>query len=990
MRKWLVIGAAAVLVVVGGALFWSQSEPSGSLGSSGSPPPKSRALPEFQSVEVSSGESEGLTLTGRVLDPTGRPVAGAEVFLAASAQKTINSVRCDECGQPLLSCPAHESGIHVQAFFEQQHGFLTPRATERTDAEGKFRFARLAGVSFSVWAKAAGYGVALRERAAPGEPVELFLPSLRTISGQVVDDGGQPIPGARVRAVSRRTSLPYEAVAAGQGIFTLEGLGEGPFYVLASAEGFLPAVEAQVEAGPQPVRLRLTPSRTLEVRVIHEGAAVPATVRLKADHLSREVRTEGAPARFTGLYPDEVVVTAEAGNLGSAPRILTLEERLTQVTLELEEAGRLFVTVVDEAGQPVPQPELMLRTPTGEVIRQEKAATGALVELGPIGVGDYVLHGHAEGFQEVELPARVKAGETSLELEMTRATLVSGQVIDEYGRPAPNVSVLVQPTGDAVHADSDGRFVAQVPTPGLYELHAHHSEWGGGKVKVTAPASGVRLELQLAASLEVTVTAEGRRVEGADVVLWVDQQGIFRSDRPSGPDGVVPMRGLPGGAYWMLASHPDYLASERQRVTVEDGQTLKLTAELRPGATLSGDVADEQGAPVAGATLVVMPRGGEPTASDTRGHFEIRALRPGQTYRLEAKHPGYDQVERAQGTPGGPAVKVVLKRRPVFRGRVVGDDGVPVRRFRLDEHDVSSPDGRFEVSLPIAGDRVIVSVDAQGYEPMMVDRPVAPDLGDLVLQKAPTLSGLVRDEGGGPVSDAVVTCEVCDESVLSGPDGRFSISSPPYVAQYAVSARKGRLTATQTLTRGNDGPVELTLRSATRVYGVAYLPSGQPAAGFQIQGANTERSEPVTIVTGSDGSYSVDLPQGSYRFLLGADREFSGEPALLVKVSGAEQRLDFGPAPGSGSLTVLLRPERGRALWVVAGDVPAASTPPLALMRADYGQLIYQPRTERVTLRGLPPGRYTLIWAHFHSETPGGPVVRTVTVPGQEELSLLQ
>ena len=96
-------------------------------------------------------------------------------------------------------------------------------------------------------------------------------------------------------------------------------------------------------------------------------------------------------------------------------------------------------------------------------------------------------------------------------------------------------------------------------------------------------------------------------------------------------------------------------------------------------------------------------------------------------------------------------MKVVLKRRPVFRGRVVGDDGSPVKRFRLDEHDVTSPDGRFEVALAVAGDRLIVSVDAPGYEPLMVDRPVTPDLGDLVMQRAPTLTGLVRDESGSPV-----------------------------------------------------------------------------------------------------------------------------------------------------------------------------------------------------------------------------------------------
>ncbi|SES72224.1 carboxypeptidase regulatory-like domain-containing protein [Stigmatella erecta] len=988
MRKWLFIGASSVLAVVCVALLWP---------SAGPPPPPAvsapsapRTLPQFQSVEVSSGESEGLTLTGRVLEPSGRPVAGAEVFLAASAQKTLTSVRCDECGQALLACPAHESSVHALAFFEQQQGFLTPRASVRTDADGKFRFERLAGVSFSVWAKAPGFGAAMRERAAPGEAVELYLPTLRTIQGQVVDDAGRPVPGARVHAVSRRTALPYEAKAAGQGMFTLDGLGEGPFYVLASAPGFLPAVAQQVEAGPQTVRLRLTPARTLEVRVTKDGAPAAAKVRLKGDHLAREARAEGAPARFTGLFPDEVVVTAEAGSLGSAPRIITLGELVTQVTLELEEAGRLLVTVVDEAGEPVPQPEVTLRTNKGEVIRQEKAQTGALVELGPLGVGDYTLVGHAEGFRDVELPARVKAGETSLELEMTRATLISGQVMDEYGRPAPGVSVLVQPTGDAVLADADGHFSAPVPTPGLYELHAHHSEWGGGRLKVTAPASNVRLELEPAAAMEITVSAEGRRVEGADVVLWIESQGIFRSDRPSGPDGVVPMRGLPGGSYWMVASHPDYQPSERQQVKVEDGQTLKLTAELRPGAMLSGDVVDDQGTPVSGATLVVVPRGSEPVASDARGHFEIRALKPDRTYRVEARHPGYDQETPVDGRPGGDAVKVVLKRRPLFRGRVLSEDGSPLKRFRLDEHEVSSPDGRFELALPTAGDRLIVSVEAAGHEPRMVDRPVTPDLGDLVLQKAPTLSGLVRDEGGAPTPDAVVTCDVCDESVLSGPDGRFTLASPPYVAQYSVSARKGRLTATRTVPRQSPEQVELTLRPATRVSGTVFLPNGQVAAGFQLEGVNADRGEPVTIVTGPDGRYSVELSPGSYRFMLGSQREFAGEPALLVRIGGAEQRLDIGPAPGSAPLTVLLQPDRGKALWVVAGEVGSVGSPPTELLRAAYGQMIYQPRTERITLYGLPPGSYTLVWANFHSETPEGPVIRTVRIPSPAEVSLVR
>ena len=955
MRKWLVIGAASALVALAVAVLWPRESSSLAPVAAVADSSAARVLPDFAPVEVSSGTSEGLVLTGRVLDAAGRPVAGADVFLAASAQKTLTSVRCDECGLALLACPARESGPHALAFFEQARGFLQPKATARTDAQGRFRFEHLAGVSFSVWARAAGFGAALHERAAPGEPVDLYLPPLRSIGGQVVDDSGQPVAGARVHAVSRKVPLPSEAVTGKDGTFTLPELGEGPFYLLATAEGFLPSVEPQVEAGPRLVRLQLEPSRTLEVRVTRQGAPAEATVRLKADHLAREARTEGGVVRFEGLYPDELVVTAEAGKLGSVPRTLSLSERLTQVTLELEDAGTLLVTVVDETGEPVPSPELVLRSVRGQPIQSQKPSTGALVQFGPLAVGDYVLEGHAQGFQDAQLPARVKPGETTLELELARATLISGQVLDQYGRPAPNVSVLVQPTGETVLADAEGRFSAPVPTPGLYELHAHHSEWGGGQAKATAPAEGVKLELEPGAAVEVTVLTEGRRVEGADVMLWLENEGVFRSDNSSGPDGL----------------------------------TQKVTVSLAQGASIRGEVVDARGAPVAGASVSVLPRLAESVTADAQGHFEIRALKPGRPFLLEARHPGYDQRERVQASPGEGSVKLVMEARGLFRGRVVASDGAPVRRFRLDEHDVSSADGRFEVALPLAGDRVIVSVEAAGFEPLMVDKPAQPDLGDLVLERAPTVAGRVRDEGGGPVADAVVSCDACEDSVMTGPDGHFVLPSPPFVAKFNVSARKGKLSASAPASReGPLTPVELVLKPATRLYGTVYQQDGRPAAGFPLEGVNADRGEPLSIVTGPDGRYSVDVSPGHYRFALGQMREFSGEPALLVQVAGGEQRLDLGPAPGTASLTVQLKPAQGRALWVLSGDMGGVGNLPKELMRTRYGQLLYQPRAERVTLQGLPPGRYTLVWGHFHVDTEEGPVVRTVDVPSSADVVL--
>ena len=151
---------------------------------------------------------------------------------------------------------------------------------------------------------------------------------------------------------------------------------------------------------------------------------------------------------------------------------------------------------------------------------------------------------------------------------------------------------------------------------------------------------------------------------------------------------------------------------------------------------------------------------------------------------------------------------------------------------------------------------------------------------------------------------------------------------------------------------------------------------------------NTDRGDTVSIVTGADGRYSMDATPGQYRFGWGGQRDASGEPAILVQVGEGEQRLDFGPAPGLASLTVQLQSERGRALWVVAGDVASGPALPMALMKARYGQLLYQPQGQRITLQGLPPGHYTVVWSNFQPDDASGPIVRTVDLPTSADLVL--
>jgi len=985
MRRWLVTFSVVLVLAVAG-FFWLK--PDAPAPAPPGPDPVA-ALPQFDPIEVRSHD-EGLTLKGVVLDPAGKPIPDAEVSLAASGQQSLVGLKCPVCGELQLTCRARTAAQTVSGLITANRGQLVAAVTTRSDSKGAFKFEHLAGVAFTVWAHAGGFGNGLKERAAPGELVELYLPPLRAIAGKLRDEDGNPVAGT-VRAVSRRLAIFHQATADAQGFFELKGLGEGPFYLLAESPSLLPTALSQVEAGPVPQKLTLLRPRRLEVTLTHDGKPIDGQVKLQGDHLTREAPSQQGLATFTALYPVKVIVTAVAGNLSSAPQTVTLDALVTRINLDLEDGGRIAVTVIDETDQPVPDPELELVTTSGEVISKRKARTGDLVSFGPIGQGDYLVRATAAGFVPGAMPVKVGSGEASVELQLQKGTVISGRVLDEYGRPAPGVSVLITPTGDTVVADAEGKFSANVPSPGLYELHAHHSDWGGGNVKVTAPKTGVDLQLEPKAGAQVTVSAEGRRVEGANVVMYVEKEGSFRSDRPSGADGVVMMRGLPPGTYWLVASHDDFLPSERQKVTIDDGVLARVAAELKTGEAVTGTVIDESKAPVAGVAVSVAPRGAEPVVTDAAGKFEIRPLRPKGSYLVRVTQRGLEQVERVVGIAGGEPVKVVVKREKVFRGRVLSD-GKPLKRFRIDDHDVESADGRFELPLPSTEDRVIFAVEAPGYEPLMVDRPAIPDLGDLSLSQGPTLGGTIRDENGSPVQDAVVGCDACEQSVRSGADGRFSLASPPFIHEFTVIARKGKRTGTRTVIAGS-APIDVQLRPGVQLTGRVWLPDGKPGSGVEIQGLHADRSEPVSVVTGPDGTYALDVPPGIYRFIVtapGLARIALDPLALIVELSGESATLDFGPGPGTSSISVQVKPQRGYALWLVRGALGGVGNPPLELLRSPYAQLVYQPNEERVVFMGLQPGRYTIVWASFHAESPGGPVVEQVTVPGRAEVTLVR
>lgn len=958
-----------------------------SVGAAGDAAVRADAGESFAPIPVRIDGRSGLTLSGVVKDAANRPVPGATVALAAAGQSSLANLRCGFCRELLLTCPKHGAVEELEPLVRAGKGALRAAAEARADGEGRFRFEGLVGVSFTVWGRAPGLGVGVRERAAPGDPVELILPGPRAVSGTLRSESGAPVAGS-VWIVSERVPEPVASLADDRGRFVVDGLGEGPFTVLASAPGLLPGIISHVEAGGAPLELVLRTSRALEAVLLLDDRPVDGRVMLRADHLERDVDSRDGRALVERLPAGALTVWATAGALVSPVQALVLDAPRATVTLRLGRGGSVAALVLDEAGEPVPSPALELVDSASRRVASARPATGALVLLGPVAPGDYVLKGSAEGFAPGSLPVQLTSGEVRVELQLAEQTVLAGRVLDEYGRPAPGVSVLVTPTGDNHVSDAEGRFVAPVPSPGLYTLHAHHSDWGGGSAQVQAPRRDVVLALEPRAGAAVTVTLDGRRVEGASAFL-LHAQGHFRSDRPSGADGVVLMRGLPPDKYELVATHPRYLPSERQPLTLAEGQLLQVTARLTAGAAVRGVVVDDRGAPLGGVRLGLNPPGAPSTSSDGAGRFEFAPLRPKSPYAILVLDRDFEQGQRTVATAGGEPVRLVLTRNPLFRGRVLGE-GRPLQQFRVDDREVSSPDGRFELSLPASEERVIVSVEAPGFEPLIVDRPRAPELGDFELRRAPVVSGLVREESGAPVADAVVGCDACDRSVTSGPDGRFSLPKPPYQSQLKLIARKGRRSASAVAEVGSPGLVELVLKPNVRISGVAYEASGRPAAGIEISAISADRSESSTVVTDATGHYALEMPPGSYSFLAAFPevlRTGSEPGALIADVSGEALRLDFGPAPGTASLAVRVPPRPGFALWLVRGALQAVGSPPLELLRAPWAQLRFQPTGDGAVFHGLTPGVYTVIYASFHGdESP--PVRALVQIPLQSEIDL--
>ncbi|WP_438025917.1 carboxypeptidase regulatory-like domain-containing protein [Sorangium sp. So ce233] len=322
------------------------------------PPPPPPPPPPRETTAASAGPVRGV-----VVDPEGRPVAGA-------------TVRCSD-----------EPGLSANA-----------------DAEGRFELPPEAD-GCTATAAQAPFGDAQPTRVAAGGENVLHLIGAGSIAGEVVDPSGRPVEAyllaiesflpvgsgahASVNGRARKVSDP-------SGAFQLDELAPGRYVLTVSAAGRPPARSApiDVEAGraARPVRIVLPQGATLRGRVVDAESRAPVV----------EAQVELDSATSSGANAISLALTDANGDYelqgvpASGPFSVRVrhEQYMTKIVPGLDARG---------AGSMRADIEIRLLGDGGS--REELSGIGAMLSLSPSGVtiagiiegGPAALAGLAQG-----------------------------------------------------------------------------------------------------------------------------------------------------------------------------------------------------------------------------------------------------------------------------------------------------------------------------------------------------------------------------------------------------------------------------------------------------------------------------------------------------------------------------------------------------------------------------------------------------------------
>ncbi|HYK00801.1 MAG TPA: carboxypeptidase regulatory-like domain-containing protein [Thermoanaerobaculia bacterium] len=508
-----------------------------------------------------------------------------------------------------------------------------------------------------------------------------------------------------------------------------------------------------------------------------------------------------------------------------------------------------------------------------------------------------------------------------------------------YESPDARRARLLSDTPEAVplaatQTDAKGAFTLESPKNPVVGLFVSANGYSPVSTRVERDEDAGAIVLAKAQSRRGVITSGGKPVPDATVAIhYGSYEYVTKTDAEGRYEAPDPKR-----ATALVVLHPDFAIDEK--VSFMPAATERdLTRTLSTGTKVTGRVVAADGqTPVAGATLTIdgWPAG----KSGEDGTFTI-ARAPSRWSSLIARKEGL-LAQLPYAKTG--AYTLRLQKAATISGRITDSKSkVPVAgavvrtavsRMTRMEGLTAETDAKGAYSVVVPSGSYMVLAFHPAYAPTDGDVSIAPGqqvTRDFAVTQMARVSGSVVDEEKRPVAAALIAAEeasdptermmmrmmrTVNDQVFSGPDGRFSIRVAPDAPLYMNAAKRGFPPAKSDQFRVASGDrktgLVLTIPSGIGVSGRVTDGDGNPLSGIAVVAEPAEegrsgmffrsvmvggpQGEDEAVRTGSDGSFSIRLKEGTYDF------NFRGEGYAPKTVRGQSVTLS---APATVNTTLV-------------------------------------------------------------------------------------
>ncbi|HEV7768545.1 MAG TPA: carboxypeptidase regulatory-like domain-containing protein, partial [Thermoanaerobaculia bacterium] len=461
--------------------------------------------------------------------------------------------------------------------------------------------------------------------------------------------------------------------------------------------------------------------------------------------------------------------------------------------------------------------------------------------------------------------------------------------------------------------------------------------------------------------------------------------------------------------------HPDFAIHDEMLWSMSGVSASALNRTLVAGSTLPGRViTGEQDTPVAKATIVV---DGWPLATSADdGTFTIARISP----KWKAIVARKDSLLGQRSVSKEKSATIRVSKAATISGRIIdAKSRVPVngavvtlstRRFGPASAPVGSTltDAKGAYSLVAPAGTYVLVPGHPGYAEKMADVSAVTGQStskDVTLTALARVSGVVVDESKKPVVVATIDSENAEtarfpmpralrgitETIVSGPDGRFSIRVSSEEQIWVRAVKRGlppvkseafHLAAGERRTN-----LMLTIPSGIAVSGRAIDAQGDPLSGVAVTAMEVESGQRGMMVmrfmgtpgtdddavqTASDGTFTMRVKEGTYDFL------FKREGLAPKLVRGQNVTVSSSP-----NVEATMEPAVEITGRVSRGGVGIENVSVFAMMQGGSPSNAMTGPDGSFTLSGLAPGSVRLM---ARKEDDFVQEQRNVTAPARDVL----